>query len=456
MAFSSPVHLGIGLEVGALVDQPRAARSSGVSARASSISSASMSSSNASSSSSSRTSRNPIAARPNNSTAPQSTPPSMRGDLPDLGVDEQERHEQQQHRKRPGRQREQQPETAERPLQRPVAIVPQAFSAYAAKTTTTSKAPTTARSAPRTRREPDGQSGGAGRPRARRRSTSTTRRAGAAAAPGRGWSRRSTAARGRRTTSRRDPGRGRWPGRRHQAARSPRALSTSSLHRVDQALDGLELDHPAEAFDERHLDLHAVQLEVGAVEDVALDPAFALAVEGRVRADADRRREGLTGVAAPQPAGVHTVGGRGEHAAGRHVRGGEAELPAALVALHHDAAHRERPAERLGGAGHVAGGQAGADVRRRPDLRSAVERDALDDEVAGQARLAQRVHVAGGPVAEAEVGADDDGGRMQRLDQDPVDELLGGPLAISRSNGRTRTASAPPRRTAAPRGSRSR
>ena len=90
---------------------------------------------------------------------------------------------------------------------------------------------------------------------------------------------------------------------------SPRARSTSSRIVLDQALDRLELDHPAEAFDERHLDLHAVQLEVGAVEDVALDAAFALAVEGRVRADADRRRVGLTGVAATQPAGVHTVGG---------------------------------------------------------------------------------------------------------------------------------------------------
>ena len=42
-----------------------------------------------------------------------------RGDLPDLGVDEQERDEQQQQRQRPGRQREQQPEAPEGPADRP-------------------------------------------------------------------------------------------------------------------------------------------------------------------------------------------------------------------------------------------------------------------------------------------------------------------------------------------------
>ena len=52
--------------------------------------------------------------------SPHRTPPSSDGgDLPDLGVDEQERDEQQQHRQRPGEQRHQQAEAAERAAQRP-------------------------------------------------------------------------------------------------------------------------------------------------------------------------------------------------------------------------------------------------------------------------------------------------------------------------------------------------
>ena len=52
-----------------------------------------------------------------------------------------------------------------------------------------------------------------------------------------------------------------------------------------------------------------------------------------------------------------------------------------------------------------------------------------------RAELAQQRDVAGGPVAEAEVGADHDGPGVQRADEDPVDELLGVQPAISRSNG---------------------
>ena len=43
------------------------------------------------------------------------------------------------------------------------------------------------------------------------------------------------------------------------------------------------------------------------------------------------------------------------------------------------------------------------------------------------AGLGQYGHVTGGPVAEPEVGADHDGGGVQQVDQDAVDELLGGP-----------------------------
>ena len=43
-------------------------------------------------------------------------------------------------------------------------------------------------------------------------------------------------------------------------------------------------------------------------------------------------------------------------------------------------------------------------------------------------RLAQGGHVAGGPVAEAEVGADDDRRGVQGVDEDPLDEPLRRPV----------------------------
>ena len=156
------------------------------------------------------------------------------------------------------------------------------------------------------------------------------------------------------------------------------------------AVDPLELHHPAEPLDEGHLDLDAVELEVVAVQDVGLDAALALAVEGRVGADRDGG-----GVALPvssrvsQPAYTPSAGaasiGRGRHV-GRRV----AELAAALVALDDDAAHGEGAAQRLGRAGDVAGGQALADVGRAPDLRTTVERDPDGLEAARRAGLAQQ------------------------------------------------------------------
>ena len=68
------------------------------------------------------------------------------------------------------------------------------------------------------------------------------------------------------------------------------------------------------------------------------------------------RLSGPVGRAA-QPAGVHAVGGRGEHPGGRHVGGRVAELAAALVALDDLAAHGERVAEGLRGALDVTGGR---------------------------------------------------------------------------------------------------
>ena len=117
----------------------------------------------------------------------------------------------------------------------------------------------------------------------------------------------------------------------------------------------------------------------------------------------------------------------GVHPGGRHVRGRVAELAAALVALDDLAAHREGTSQRLRGALDVTGREAVPDVRRRPDLRTAVERDPLGHEVVALPRLAQGADVAGGAVAEPEVGADHHRLRVERVDQDLLDEPLGRP-----------------------------
>ena len=67
------------------------------------------------------------------------------------------------------------------------------------------------------------------------------------------------------------------------------------------------------------------------------------------------------------------------------------------VAADHDAADGVGAAQRLGGAGHVAGRQAGADVRRRPDHRTAVQRDPLGVEPVRRRRT--RCSVATSPAA---------------------------------------------------------
>ena len=98
---------------------------------------------------------------------------------------------------------------------------------------------------------------------------------------------------------------------------------------------------------------HVVELEVVAVEHVGLDPALALAVERRVGADADRGRVALAGVEAPQPAGVHAVGGCGGQ------RRGRARSPSGSPARGH--AGRRAPPPR----GRRTGGRAPRPRRRR-------------------------------------------------------------------------------------------
>ena len=121
LAFSSPRTSASLPRSVRLAATSTAARSSGVVRHASTISSASMSSSNCVE----------LLVEPHEQEsdrgeaeqqgrAPEHPSVQAGGDLPDLGVDEQERHEQQQHRKGPRRQGEQQPEAAKGPAQRPL------------------------------------------------------------------------------------------------------------------------------------------------------------------------------------------------------------------------------------------------------------------------------------------------------------------------------------------------
>src|SRR3546814_13966609 len=52
-------------------------------------------------------------------------------------------------------------------------------------------------------------------------------------------------------------------------------------HRLDQLLDALEADHATKPLDEGHLELDAIELEVGAVQDVGLHAPLPLTVESR-------------------------------------------------------------------------------------------------------------------------------------------------------------------------------
>ena len=77
---------------------------------------------------------------------------------------------------------------------------------------------------------------------------------------------------------------------------SSRARSTSSFICSTSASTESKATIPRSRSTKLDLDLDAVQLEVGAVQHVALDAAVALAVERRVGADADRGRVALAGV----------------------------------------------------------------------------------------------------------------------------------------------------------------
>ena len=95
-----------------------------------------------------------------------------------------------------------------------------------------------------------------------------------------------------------------------------------------------------------------------------------------------------------------------------------------------------RPAEQLGGAGDVAGGEPVADPGRRVRLvdrvrlrRDEPEPEHLEAEVGAHA-LEQR-DVAAAAVPEVEVGADDHEPGAEQADEHLVDEVLGRLLAAA-------------------------
>ena len=224
---------------------------------------------------------------------------------------------------------------------------------------------------------------------------------------------------------REEPGLDAGVGGRVSARSVPRAAYVV-VHGLDEGLDALELHHPAQPVDEGDLDLDAVELEVVAVEDVGLHAAVPLAVEGRVGADARSRRGSVSPVSSrvSQPAYTPSAGARVDRRdrdVGRRV----AQLAAALVALDDGAADGERSAQRLRRAGDVTGGQALADVGRAPHLRSAVER--ARPRSRSRAPPRPRRSVATSPAALApkrKLAPTTTARGVQRVDEDPVDELL--------------------------------
>ena len=174
-------------------------------------------------------------------------------------------------------------------------------------------------------------------------------------------------------------------------------------------------------------------------------PGARAPLERRVGADADRGRVALAGVEPPQPAGVHPVGGRRGHAAGRHVGRRVAELAAALVAA--------RPPRRGPTNGRPSAWAAPATSPAARQVRTYV-----DDQTCGPPSrgtpIARNpsssplaVSVATSPEAlraVAEVRADDHDGRRAGTRPAPGSRTPAGVhAAISRSNGRASTSSTP-------------
>src|SRR3954451_14676164 len=208
-----------------------------------------------------------------------------------------------------------------------------------------------------------------------------------------------------------------------QASRAPPARSGHAgdgaglldvlAHLRDERVDGLEALLAAQALEELQAQRGAVDVLVE-VEQVRLDQLPAARHEHRPHAHVRRRRV-RPAVLGRRAARVDAVPGRDVAVLGQQVRGREAELAPALVAVDDLAADRERRPEQLVGVLGGAAEHEPADVARGHDLAVELEQrhDArLEALVGGETRGA-----ALGAVAEAEVLAHADVRRAQPLDE---------------------------------------
>src|ERR1035437_4730239 len=174
-----------------------------------------------------------------------------------------------------------------------------------------------------------------------------------------------------------------------------------------------------------------VEIQVGAVQDVGLDPALG-AGECRVGADRDggwqRTVEVALGQAGPdQPADVDAVGRDQPHGLLAQVRGGIAQLAAAVIAVHDLTTDLVRTCQDLGRSCDVARDHQGANTARGPATPLADVRQGEHFEAVLCAELAQGVDVAGVANTESGVLPDDHHAGTQRLDEYLDNEALRGP-----------------------------
>src|SRR4051812_40610688 len=134
-----------------------------------------------------------------------------------------------------------------------------------------------------------------------------------------------------------------------------------AAHLLDEVVDAREAPLAAQPLEELDRELFAVQIAVP-VDQVGLDELMAAGLELRAHADVDRRGNAVG------PRGVDTVARDDEALRRDEVRRREAELAAALVAVHHLAGHGERRAQQLAGVLDGPTEHQAADVARRDDL----------------------------------------------------------------------------------------
>src|SRR3954466_7634618 len=158
-------------------------------------------------------------------------------------------------------------------------------------------------------------------------------------------------------------------------------------HLLDERLDRVEALLAAQALEELEAQRLAVEVAVE-VEQEGPDELAAAGLENRPPAHVSRPRGGAAR-RDRRPAGVDAVPGRDVAVLRQEVRGREAELAAALVAVDDLADHRERRAEQRVGVLDRAAEDEPADVARRDHLAVDLEQrhDPRPEAIVGRERL---------------------------------------------------------------------